>query len=115
VHGITVCADNGAVREWEQPIIDQPEIGILGIVVKQFEDQMLFLMQAKLEPGNPAGVQLTPTVQATRSNYTQVHQGAKPKYLDYFLERGTSNVLVDQLQFEQGSTFLKKRNRNIIV
>lgn len=115
VHGLRVSADSGSLREWDQPIIDQPEIGILGIVAREFDGQLLFLMQAKLEPGNPAGVQLTPTVQATRSNYTQVHQGARPKYLDYFLNREKSTVLVDQLQFEQGSTFLRKRNRNIIV
>jgi NDP-hexose 2,3-dehydratase len=31
-------------------------------------------------------VQLTPTVQATYSNYTQVHQGTRPRYVEYFLE-----------------------------
>jgi oxidase EvaA len=72
-------------------------------------------MQAKAEPGNVQMVQLTTTVQATKSNYTQVHQGARPKYVEYFLERGRSTVLVDQLQFEQGAAFLKKRNRNMIV
>jgi oxidase EvaA len=72
-------------------------------------------MQAKVEPGNVDGVQLTPTVQATRSNYTQVHQGARPPYVDYFLNRPHASVLVDSLQPEQGAAFLGKRNRNIIV
>ena len=30
-----------------------------------------------MEPGNPNLLQLSPTVQATRSNYTRVHQGAR--------------------------------------
>jgi len=115
VRGLQVEITDRTTRRWAQPIIDQPEIGILGIVAKEFEGRLLFLMQAKLEPGNPDGVQLTPTVQATRSNYTQVHQGARPKYLDYFLDRSMATPLVDQLQFEQGSTFLRKRNRNIVV
>ncbi|MBM2812160.1 MAG: NDP-hexose 2,3-dehydratase [Chloroflexi bacterium] len=115
VQGARVQTTLGYIRQWDQPIIDQPEIGILGIVAKEFDGLLHFLMQAKMEPGNIDGVQLTPTVQATRSNYTQVHQGARPPYVDYFLDREQSRVLVDQLQFEQGSAFLRKRNRNIIV
>ena len=73
-------------------------------------------MQAKIEPGNINVVQLSPTLQATKSNYTQVHQGNAPFYLDYFLsERKDVTVLLDQLQSEQGARFLKKRNRNMIV
>jgi oxidase EvaA len=115
VEGIHVTASLDTVREWDQPIVDQPEIGILGIIARELDGQLYLLMQAKMEPGNPRGVQLVPTVQATRSNYTQVHQGARPSYVDYFLDREQATVLVDQLQFEQGSTFLRKRNRNIVV
>lgn len=115
VAGLRAQSDLGPIREWDQPIIDQPEIGVLGIIAKEMDGRLHFLMQAKMEPGNPLGVQLTPTVQATRSNYTQVHQGTRPPFIDYFLERGRAKVLVDQLQVEQGSAFLRKRNRNIIV
>ena len=72
-------------------------------------------MQAKIEPGNVNHVQLSPTIQATRSNYTQVHEGSKPLYLDYFQHVTPKDVLLDQLQSEQGSRFLRKRNRNIII
>ena len=68
-----------------------------------------------MEPGNIDLVQLSPTVQATRSDYTRVHGGKRPRYLDFFLQRGINRVLVDQLQSEQGLFFLRKRNRNIIV
>jgi oxidase EvaA len=74
-----------------------------------------FLLQAKIEPGNVNVVQLSPTVQATKSNYTQVHGGRLPWYLELFLDLSGKRVVVDQLQSEQGGRFLKKRNRNMIV
>ncbi|MEU1752747.1 NDP-hexose 2,3-dehydratase family protein [Micromonospora matsumotoense] len=102
-------------REWQQPIIVQPEVGILGILAKEFDGVLHFLMQAKMEPGNPRLLQLSPTVQATHSNYTGVHQGAEVKYLDYFTDPGRGRVLADVLQSEHGSWFLCKSNRNMIV
>ena len=71
-------------------------------------------MQAKIEPGNLNYVQLSPTIQATKSNYTQVHKGKESLYLEYFRDR-TNLVLIDQLQSEQGGRFFKKRNRNILI
>lgn len=113
--GSNVETNWGHSASWTQPIIHQPEIGFLGIITKEFNGILYFLMQAKIEPGNVNNVQLSPTLQATRSNYTRVHRGRAPKYLDYFQDREHSQILVDQLQSEQGSRFLRKRNRNIIV
>ncbi|MFE0516432.1 NDP-hexose 2,3-dehydratase family protein [Streptomyces sp. NPDC058964] len=117
VEGLNVRTEwNGRETSWSQPIINQPEIGILGIVVKEFDGVLHCLMQAKMEPGNVDTVQLSPTVQATRSNYTGVHKGAAVRYIDYFKPpRMQSRVLYDSLQSEQGSWFLRKRNRNIVV
>ena len=115
ITGIDVKTNWGKVPHWQQPIINQPEIGFLGIIVKRFEGVLYFLMQAKIEPGNINYVQLSPTLQATKSNYTKVHQGKTPLYLEYFNGDMPSKVLVDQLQSEQGARFLRKRNRNIIV
>ena len=56
-----------------------------------------------------------PTLQATRSNYTRVHKGRSPLYLEYFTGEKKVEILVDQLQSEQGARFYQKRNRNIIV
>ena len=100
---------------FEQPIILQDEIGYLGILCKEFEGVMYFLMQAKIEPGNVNCVQISPTIQATKSNFTQKHGGKKPPYLDYFLNASKYEIVVDQIQSEQSSRFLKKRNRNIII
>src|SRR5688572_22943980 len=103
VEGLTVVTSYPENSVYHQPIINQPEIGILGILAKRFEGILHFLIQAKMEPGNVNLVQLSPTVQATRSNYTKVHGGSAVRYLEYFAERSRGSVLVDQLQSEQGS------------
>lgn len=115
VQGIHVETDYGLISGWDQPIIVQPEIGYLGILAKEIDGILYFLMQAKIEPGNVNCVQISPTLQATKSNYTRVHKGKKPAYLDYFVNVKPENVLLDQLQSEQGARFLRKRNRNIII
>lgn len=115
IDGIHIQTNYRDVPEWDQPIINQPEIGFLGFIVKKFNGVLHFLMQAKIEPGNLNVVQLSPTLQATRSNYTRVHGGKSPTYLEYFNGEKEVTVLVDQLQSEQGARFLHKRNRNIIV
>lgn len=115
IQGIHVETDYGTNHGWDQPIINQPEIGYLGILTKEINGTLYFLMQAKIEPGNVNCVQISPTLQATKSNYTQVHKGKKPAYLDYFVNVKQENVLLDQLQSEQGARFLRKRNRNIII
>lgn len=115
IDGLKINVNVGRKLEWSQPIINQPEIGFLGIITKQINGVLYFLLQAKIEPGNVNYVQLSPTLQATRSNYTQVHNGKKPLYLDYFTNLTNCEILLDQLQSEQGARFLKKRNRNIIL
>lgn len=104
---------NGCVLT--QPIILQQEIGYLGIICKEFDGVMHFLMQAKVEPGNVNKIQISPTIQATKSNFTQKHGGATPPYLDYFANANRYEIIVDQIQSEQSSRFYKKRNRNIII
>jgi oxidase EvaA len=102
-------------RSWCQPILNQPEVGILGLLVKDFGGIPHVLMQAKMEPGNRNLVQLSPSVQATRSNYTRVHGGTPVRYLEYFTESGRGRVLADVLQSEQGGWFHNKVNRNMII
>lgn len=100
----------------EQPIIIQNEIGYLGIIAKEIDGVINFLMQAKIEPGNVNCVQISPTIQATKSNFTRAHGGNLPLYFDWF-ENAHANgtVIYDQIQSEQGSRFAGKRNRNIIL
>lgn len=115
IEGLAVSTNYGSVNSWAQPIINQPEIGYLGILTKEINGILYFLLQAKVEPGNVNNVQLSPTLQATKSNYSQVHGGNKPAYLEFFQNATKEQILLDQLQSEQGARFLKKRNRNIII
>lgn len=100
---------------FEQPMIIQPEIGYLGIICKIIDEELNFLMQAKIEPGNVNCVQISPTIQATKSNFTRAHGGNLPTYFEYFENSGKYQVLYDQIQSEQSARFYKKRNRNMIM
>jgi oxidase EvaA len=115
VEGIEVTTDYGTTPRWTQPIISQPEIGYLGLLAKEFNGVLHFLLQMKIEPGNINRVQVSPTLQATKSNFRQAHRGRKPLYLDCFENAAPRQIIVDQLQSEHGSRFLRKRNRNIII
>lgn len=112
ISGIQKYRDNALEN---QPIILQPEIGYLGIICKKINGILHFLMQAKIEPGNINKVQISPTIQATKSNFTQKHGGDKPLYLEYFLSANKNNIICDQIQSEQSSRFLGKRNRNMVI
>ena len=113
IKGLQKIVDEQPVHE--QPIILQNEIGYLGIICKEFDGVLYFLMQAKIEPGNVNKIQISPTIQATKSNFMQVHGGRVPAYLEYFSNKHHYEIIVDQIQSEQSSRFLGKRNRNIII
>lgn len=101
--------------EWDQPVIDQPEVGILGILVKKIGGLLHFCLQAKEEPGNLNSVQISPTVQATFSNYSLAHGGSRPPFVEHFLAPSGKNLIFARLQTEDGGRFLFKSNRNMVV
>ncbi|WP_165970476.1 NDP-hexose 2,3-dehydratase family protein [Actinomadura sp. 6K520] len=101
---------HGSISHTNYPIIIQPDMGTLGILLKDFAGVPHLLMQAKVEPGNEGGAQLGPTVQATWSN-----RDREVPYLSYFTDPGDRRIIADVRQSEQGSWFFRKRNRNVIV
>jgi oxidase EvaA len=115
VEGLDVTRSGRGVEAWQQPIMVQPERGVLGILVKEIGGVAHCLLQAKMEPGNINGLQLSPTVQATESNISRAHGGRPVPYLEHFAAPRRGRVLSDVLQSEQASWFLAKRNRNIVV
>jgi oxidase EvaA len=115
VTGVRSSAKLPELAGLRQPIILQPEVGILGYLLRVRAGQCELLVQAKVEPGNIGGVQLAPTVQATKSNYMRVHGGAPTPYLRLFTEPDPGSVVSDTLQSEQGTRFLGKYNRNVTV
>jgi oxidase EvaA len=96
-----------------QPFIYQSEIGLLSFLVFKQCEEWWVLAHAKVEPGNINGAQLAPTVQATKSNYEAAHGGNETHYLG--MVQSAEHLLYNQLQSEQNSRFLAKRNRNSAV
>lgn len=99
----------------DRPFINQPEIGILGMLLADIAGAPHVLLQTKFEPGNVHDVQLAPTVQATYSNYRRVHGGAATRFLDRFVDPSAASVLCDLTQPEHAPFFLHKCNRNIVI
>lgn len=96
-----------------QPLISQNELGYLVIFKAKKKNKSFFLLQLKAEPGNQNIIQLSPTIQATKSNYSRVHGGKRTKFLEY--TKNVKNFLLNINQPEQGSRYLGKFNRNIII
>ena len=106
---------NGNLQHWTQLIINQSEQGILGLLAKRIDGIIHVLVQAKMEPGNINFIQVSPTVQSTRSNYTKVHGGKSTKFIEYFLGKPAGTVIFNQLRSEQGSRYYRKRNQNVVI
>jgi dTDP-4-dehydro-6-deoxy-alpha-D-glucopyranose 2,3-dehydratase len=98
----------------QQPLLDQQEVGTLGFLVRERYGRRQLLAQGKVEPGNVGFVQLAPTCQATDSNARRLHGGASPPYIELF-PPSSPHLLYDVAQSEQGSRFLRKRNRNVLA
>ena len=113
--GAEIRSDGAGAKTRYQPFIDQPEVGLLGFILRRTEDDVFVLVQAKTEPGNPGGVQLAPTFQCTRSNYLMRHGGARAPFLENFRGRTSYRGVSSTLQSEQGTRFLNKYNRNVVV
>ncbi|MFD0982837.1 NDP-hexose 2,3-dehydratase family protein, partial [Tropicimonas aquimaris] len=104
----------GMARHGRQlAMIDQPEVGWLGFIIRRTSHGIDWLLQAKTEPGNIDATQLAPSLQATRSNYTCVHGGLPTRFLDLF--RGATAFVSDGPHSEQGTRFLWKFNRNSVL
>ena len=99
-----------------QPLIIQKDIGILGIIKKVENNKDYYLLQSKVEPGNINKVQISPTVQATASNYKRKHGGKKTNYLKFFLNINKNATLISRKKLsEHGNKFYQKKNENFLI
>jgi oxidase EvaA len=115
---IGICVRNASAREtmsWCQPIIYQPEMGILGILVQRRGGLDHYLLQAKAEPGNIGKLQLSPTLQSTVSNLRRAHGGLKSPFADYFEHPRPGSVIYARYQGEDGGRLHLKKNLNMLV
>jgi len=61
-------------------------------------------------------VQLSPTVQATRSNYLRKHGGKKTNYLEFFTKKRSGTTVLNKTKLsEQGTRYFEKFNKNILI
>ena len=109
IAGIRIQSNFYNKKSWDQPIIVQNEIGILGIIKNKKTNK--YLLQAKVEPGNINKIQISPTVQATRSNYSRIHGGKNIPFLEYFKRKNKNFTL----QTEQAFRYHNKKNSNIVA
>lgn len=100
-------------RDGDAVMIDQPEVGILAFLVhRERSGSGQVLVNNKAEPGNVGTIQLSPTVQATRSNIDRVHGGRSTHLLHEVM--AVDGRVADALGSEQGDRFYSKVNRNLI-
>lgn len=115
---VGVYVDGAIDREvtaWTQPMIKQDECGILGILSKKIKGIRHYLLQAKFEPGNHRVLQISPTLQATESNLSQVHKGKKPLLAEYFEDHSKVQTIVSVVSVEDGGRFYFKINKNVVI
>jgi oxidase EvaA len=110
VHG----AGTREVASWEQPICNQREGGVLGLLARYNEGIVEFLLHAKAEPGNIGIIQLSPTMQSTMSNLKQAHGGALPPTTRYFMDDTLTEVIYMAQHNEEGGRFWLKSNMNCV-
>ncbi|MCF8479045.1 MAG: NDP-hexose 2,3-dehydratase family protein [Rhodospirillum sp.] len=102
------------VVRWEQPIYNQREGGVLGLLARYNKGIVEFLLHAKAEPGNIGIIQLSPTMQSTMSNLKQAHGGALPPITNYFMDDTLTDVIYFAQHNEEGGRFWLKSNLNCV-
>ena len=115
IEGISVTQSRAReVTQWDQPIFNQKEGGILAIICQEQNNKIKFLLYAKYEPGNINSLQLSPTIQATSSNLKQHHGGKKPRFSEY-LNHPSTTLVYKAAHNEEGGRFWKKSNINELI
>ena len=102
-------------NSYESGILHQEGEGVLAVFVTLIDNIPHFLIQFKEEPGNINKSQLSPTIQATKSNYSKVHGGSAPSYWNEFLQIREDCSLINLKQPEQGYRYWRKFNQNMIL
>jgi len=108
VVGIRVTLPHREVAAWDQPIINNVETGIIGLLTAEFKGKVHVLMQAKAEVGNRHIIQLAPTVQFAPGNYINTGALKKPFLFDEFVSPSQFPVILESRQSEEGGRFYKE-------
>jgi oxidase EvaA len=114
--GISVTSVDREVGSWDQPILENIEHGVIGLMMKRVNGRPWFLLQAKAEFGNRPHVQIGPTVQFTPGNYEDNLKLKKPFLYAEFVSPGTLGTLVyEGTQSEEGARFFQEAHIHRII
>lgn len=103
---VSMTKDQREIGSWDQPLIE--EFGEGAVVVLKARNQDLFLLQAKLEPGNDSKrgyLMLNAPLSSSKSNLLAVHGGKRPPRAE-LLDDSIDLIAIPQ----DGGKFLGKTN-----
>jgi dTDP-4-dehydro-6-deoxy-alpha-D-glucopyranose 2,3-dehydratase len=115
IMGVEIGNSEREVEGWDQPMVHQREMGVLGILRCRFDGVWHYLLNAKAEPGNTLLFQISPTLQATYSNLRQAHEGRRPRFAEFFEDDAPYRVVYRQWLAEDGGRFYLKSNLNMLI
>ena len=97
-------------------LLFQPQAAVTGVLMSRLEDEPLFMLQARAEPGCLGEAQFGPTVQSTPANYMQVHGGSSTPHIDAFIRhKPDTQIHQDTSQLDLGKRYFVKTKRSILA
>ena len=100
----------------EAVLLFQPQAAVTGVLMSRPEEEPLFLLQARAEPGCLGEAQFGPTVQSTPANYMQVHGGSSTPHIDAFIRsKPDTQIHQDTSQLDLGKRYFLKTKRSILA
>lgn len=115
VIGLSVQSPDREVAGWQQPILENPRQGIIGLLTRTVQGRRYFLLQAKTEVGNRPPVQITSTVQFTPGNYIDNARLPRPFLFQEFLKPTMGRVTYNALQSEEGARFFRETHLHRVL
>jgi oxidase EvaA len=114
VIAVSVEAGTREVSSWTQPLLKEPQQGLLGLATKKINGVLHVLMQAKVEPGNMDSIEIAPTVSCAAVEFKSRQSYCIP-FLDCFIKASPLHIRYDVVQSEEGGRFYHFCNRNMVI
>ena len=113
IMAIRVKADR-EVASWDQPIVKDTDLGIVGCVTSYINNTLHFLVQGRAELGYIDTICLAPTIQYSKFQKRLDHGYDMPPYTDIFLDEDLGRITYDTIQSEEGGRFYQFRERYVV-
>lgn len=113
--GLQVTSPNREVTSWHQPIMDNVEPGIIGLLLRSWRGRTHMLMQVHVDVGNRSTALLGPTVQFAPGNYRNGHRSQRPFLFEEFLSGVGFRKLFESRQSEEGGRFYQEDNLHRVL